>query len=298
MKILVFVLASFFIFSCNKYSEKNGQTPVIKDINNQDISRGISEENNQMQDERVLIKVDTVPQGAFIFLEEGYFFITPVTLNLELKEYKLKIERLRYYPEELILNVSQIKTANDKDVNIQLKRNTSFTKEYYLSYSSRQQADGIGKEFCRYIYDEDAQLIRIDSYIHNTKNGYYSITLDNNENILTKQFYNNSNETSGSVENFEYNDKNQPVKSWYTGLDDVKWDTEYFYRDGILEKKISQNEDGTFTFDYIVEVKNGSINSEYTKIVTEKYFPANSTDEERKEAFETDFLPRTNYLYQ
>ena len=297
MKIMVFGFLLFFLTSCNNSPVEDEQL-IIENRNEQEILNRIDVKNIVMENERILFELDTEPQGAFVFFEDGHFFMTPVTLNLELKEYILRIERLRYYPEELILDVNKIKATENKTIKIQLKNNMAFTKEHYLSYYSRQQADGIGKEFCRYIYDENAKLIRIDDYIHNTKNGYYDITLDDNGNIITKQFYNSSGEKNEIIEHFEYNDENQLIKSWYTGRDDIKWDCEYFYRNGILEKQISQSNNGTSVFDYIIEVKYGTKYSEYTKIITEKYFYPNSTEKEREEALESDFLPRENYIYQ
>jgi len=271
-----------------KKVDKNEQEATI--INNN--------ENEETSDKRIQVYLDSVPQGAYVFFEEGYFYITPVLLNLQLKEYKLKIERLRYYQEDLVIDVRQINKTGNKSIQVKLKRNPAFTEDYYLSDSIYLQSDGIGKESRRYIYNENAKLIRIDSYIRNSYDGYYNITLDNNGNILTEQYVDNSGETNSSIEHFEYNNKNQLIKSWLTGRENVKWDNEYFYKDGILERKVSQSNTGTFVFDFIVETTYGSIDSEYTKTVTEKYFYPTSTEEERKKDLENDNLPRTVYTYQ
>jgi hypothetical protein len=290
MRIIFLLIVSLMLFSC--INTKNiEQNEHITTITNND--------NNKNSNDRILVYLDSVPPGAYVFFEDGRFFTTPAQFNLEKKEYKFKIERLRYYSEELVIDVNQINKTNNNSIQVKLKRNPAFTKDYYLSGSLYVQADGVSKEHSRYIYDENAKPIRIDNYIHNSYDGCYNITLDDNGNILTKQIVNISGEASEAIEHFEYNNKNQLIKSWYTGLsDDRKWDKEYFYKDGVLEKVVIQSNNGTLIFDFIVETKYGSINSAYTKIITEKNFNPNSTEEKRKKDLEDDYLARTIYGYQ
>jgi hypothetical protein len=288
----------FVLISCHKEKGKHEQPIILQENNEQNAFNNINIEDRATTNERIQIKLETEPQGAYVFFEEGHFFITPVILNLQQKDYKLKIERLRYYPEELTVDVNQIIADGIDLIQVQLRRNALFTEDYYLSDSIYLQADGIGREFRRYIYNENAQLIRIDRYTNYSYEGYYSITLDNNGNIITEQFYNTSNETTGVIKHFEYNNENLLIRTWYSGRDDLVFNSEYIYQNGVLERQVSQNKNETFVYNYIVEIENGSINSEFTKRVIEKYFHPNYTDKERIEALVNDYLPRTIYTYQ
>jgi len=291
--LLVFITTAGFSISYHtKNIEQNEHRTAI--TNN---------DNNQTSNERILVYLDSVPSAAYVFFEDGHFDTTPVQLKLEKKEYKLKIERLRYYSEELSIDVNQINKTNNNSIQVKLKRNPAFTEDYYLLSSLYVQEDGVGKEYNRYVYNENSKLIRIDKYIRSSYDGCYNITLDDNGNILTKEIVNISGIASGAIEHFEYNNKNQLTKSWYTGISDpagrtAKWEKEYFYKDGVLEKVVTQSNNGTLIFDFIVETKYFSINSDYKKIITEKNFRPNSTEEERKKDLKNDELARTIYTYQ
>ena len=173
-RILFFV--SFIILitiTCKRSIEQNNFQENIQEPNLLNILNDKYTENIIIP-ERRKIKVDTSPSGSFCFIDNEFIGITPLYFELDLKYNSIRFERLRYYSEEVEISDEQIK--EDMNIIVPLENeNKAFTEDYYLSYSSRSQSDGIQKEFCRYIYDENAQFIGIDSYIHNEKQGFYSV---------------------------------------------------------------------------------------------------------------------------
>jgi len=260
-KKLLLIILSLLIITCSKEKKNIEPQSYVYENENTDTDVVVYKNYNKK------IMIDTIPTGASVFWGlDRPSFTTPVELNLaDLKYDKvLRFERLRYFTEEIEINADELL---DKDtLIIPLKENKAFVDDYYLSYSRRQQADGITKEFCRYIYDENAKLIRIDSYIHELE-GYYNITLDEQGRIKTKQF-NGIDGHVASAEKVEYNEDGIPIP--YIGDD----------------------------YELFIYVEYGDKDSEYTKRVTEKYFSKNTPEEKRKEYLETHYFSGIIYTYQ
>jgi hypothetical protein len=305
MRFTIIIFISFLLFSCNKKDEQYEQQISINDIeeheevnkseSEQNISNNIKTDTIQLSDGN--LRINTIPQGAFLFLEDDSYYITPVTLNLEIGEYRFRIERLRYYPEELNIKINQIEFT-DNDFQIQLRKNQTFTDDYYLSYTS-EQFIGIKGEFCRYIYNDNAQLIRIDNYSYDNMfdeivKGYYNVTLDNNGNIISRRHYHAYAGPADVIQHFEYNNENQLIRSYFTGIYDYGADVKYFYRDGVLARTEYVGYYSSGINYHIVEIEYGSIDSDFTK----REYRYDVSYENKEKEIDTENLSKTIYTFQ
>jgi hypothetical protein len=287
---LLFILIIYFV-SCGKNNIKTNDNGNYENDDAYLIEETLNNEN------KVNVKIDTIPTGSACFIDGSFIGITPFELILSDKKYNIHFDRVRFFSEDFELDLSGIDGSITK--KYELEKNQMFNAIEYLAYEFYQQADGVGRYSLIYVYDEKAELVKIEDYLNGEVVGHYELTIDNNGKIISKVYYSEvENKIIRSI-NYFYNDNGILEKDEFESRSVIGY-TEYFYEDTLLYKTVTHLGDEEHITLLFIQEKQGDYNSYFVREIIEKDLQdvQNLSVEEQNKLIQQDFLAVSTYIYQ